>query len=183
VLVKWTAKYEVPGKDGPSVLGAETPKTLFPRGLLHSSVVAYVLTQKFSLGVPRNRLEQHIKDQGVEVDRSVMCRYVEEAGNTLGATIVHAMWQDALAKGCVISTDATSAMVQPEPGKGGPRQACKKGHFFTAVVDCDHVLFGYTEKHNQEFVHKLFGGFKGFLQSDASNVYDILEPVRRARTA
>lgn len=91
VLVKRTAKYEVPGKDGPTVLGVETPKTLFRRGILHSSVVAYIIMQKFSLGVPHYRLEQHIGDQGVELDRSTMCRYVEEAGNTLGATIVHAM--------------------------------------------------------------------------------------------
>jgi transposase len=175
VLVKRIAKYEVPGKDGPTVLGVETPKTLFRRGLLHSSVVAYILVQKFSLGVPHYRLEQHITDQGVQLDRSMMCRYVEEAGSTLGATIVHAMWQAALKEGCVISTDATSAMVQPEKSKDGQRQACKKGHFFTAVVDCDHVLFAYSEKHTQDFVKKLFGGFTGFLQSDASNVYDILD--------
>jgi transposase len=175
VLVKRVAKYEVPGKDGPTVLGCETPKTLFPRGLLHSSVVAYILAQKFSLGVPHYRLEQHIGVQGVELDRSIMCRYVEEAGGIFGATIVHAMWQDALGNGSVISTDATSALVQPEKSKDGQRQACKKGHFFTAVVDCDHVLFAYTEKHTQEFVKKLFGGFTGFLQCDASNVYDILD--------
>jgi len=175
VLVKRIAKYEVPGKDGPTVLGVETPKTLFRRGLLHSSVVAYILVQKFSLGVPHYRLEQHITDQGVQLDRSMMCRYVEEAGSTLGATVVHAMWQAALKDGCVISTDATSAMVQPEKSKDGQRQACKKGHFFTAVVDCDHVLFAYSEKHTQDFVKKLFGGFTGFLQSDASNVYDILD--------
>ena len=175
VLVKRIAKYEVPGKDGPTVLGVETPKTLFRRGLLHSSVVAYILVQKFSLGVPHYRLEQHITDQGVQLDRSMMCRYVEEAGSTLGATIVHAMWQAALKEGCVISTDATSAMVQPEKSKDRQRQACKKGHFFTAVVDCDHVLFAYSEKHTQDFVKKLFGGFTGFLQSDASNVYDILD--------
>jgi len=60
VLVKRTAKYEVPGKDRPTVLGVEVPETLFPRGLLHSSVVAYVLVQKFGLGVPHYRLEQHI---------------------------------------------------------------------------------------------------------------------------
>jgi len=168
-------KYEVPGKDGPTVLGVETPKTLFRCGLLHSSVVAYILVQKLSLGVPHYRLEQHIIDQGVQLDRSMMCRYVEEAGSTLGATIVHAMWQAALKEGCVISTDATSAMVQPEKSKDRQRQACKKGHFFTAVVDCDHVLFAYSEKHTQDFVKKLFGGFTGFLQSDASNVYDILD--------
>lgn len=33
VLVKRVAKYEVPGADGPTVLGVPLPKTLFPRGL------------------------------------------------------------------------------------------------------------------------------------------------------
>ena len=55
------------------------------------------------------------------------------------------------------------------------RQACKTGRFFTAVVDRESILLAYTEKHTQDFVKKLFGGFRGYLQSDASNVYDILE--------
>lgn len=175
VLVKRVAKYEVPGKDGPTVLGVPLPKTLFPRSLLHSSVVAYILVQKFGLGVPHYRLEQHIQDQGVPLDRGTMSRYVDEAGGALGASIVHAMWQDALTTAAVISTDATGAMIQPEKRADGQRQACKKGHFFTAVVDCDHVLFAYAERHTQAAVLKIFGEFKGFLQCDASNVYDILD--------
>lgn len=175
VLVKRTAKYEIAGKDGPTVLGVAVPKTLFPRGMLHSSVVAHILVQKFALGVPHYRLEQHLKDQGVELSRVTMCRYVEEAGNALGATIVHAMWRDAIENGSVISTDATSALIQPERSPEGQRQSCKKAHFFTAVVDTDYVLFAYAERHTQAFVKQLFGGFKGFLQCDAHNVYDILE--------
>ena len=175
VLVKRTAKYEVPGKDGPTVLGVDVPETLFPRGLLHTSVVAYILVQKFGLGVPHYRLEQHILDQGVELDRGMMSRYVDEAGGSLGATVVHAMWRDSIENAAVISTDATGALVQPEKRQDGQSQACKKGHFFTAVVDCDHVLFAYTEHHTQDAVRKLFGGFKGYLQSDASSVYDILD--------
>jgi hypothetical protein len=143
--------------------------------MLHSSVVAHIVVQKFSLGVPHYRLEQHLEDQGVDLGRGTMCRYVEEAGNALGATVVHAMWQDALANGSVISTDATSAMIQPVKSQDSKHQSCKKGHFFTAVVDADHVLFAYAEKHNQEFVKKLFHGFNGFLQCDAHNVYDVLE--------
>lgn len=175
VLVKRTAKYEVAGKDGPTVLGVEAPRTLFPRGMLHSSVVSHILVQKFGLGVPHYRLEQHLADQRVELSRVTMSRYVEEAGNALGATIVHAMWRDAIDNGSVISTDATSALIQPEKSPDGQRQACKKAHFFTAVVDTDSVLFAYAERHTQDFVKKLFGGFKGFLQCDAHNVYDILE--------
>lgn len=175
VLVKRVAKYEVPGKDGPTVLGVQQPRTLFPRGLLHSSVVAHILVQKFGLGVPHYRLEQHIEDQGVPIDRGMMCRYTDEAGGALGASIVHAMWGDAIANAAVISADATGGMIQPTKRQDGQRQACRKGHFFTAVVDCDHVLFAYTERHTQEAVRKLFGDFKGFFQSDASNVFDILE--------
>jgi len=175
VLVKRTAKYEVEGKDGPTVLGVEVPRTLFPRGMLHSSVVAHLMVQKFALGVPHYRLEQHLKDEGVELSRVTMSRYVEEAGNALGASIVHAMWRDAIENASVISTDATSALIQPEKSPEGQRQSCKKAHFFTAVVDTDSVLFAYAERHTQDFVKKLFGGFKGFLQCDAHNVYDILE--------
>ena len=175
VLLKRTAKYEVPSKDGTRVLGVATPKTLFPRGLLHPSAVAHIIVQKLGLGVPHHRFEQHQKSQLCQIDRSTMCRYSEEAGNALGATIVAAMWKDATSNASVISTDATSAMIQPAKDATGQRQACKKGHFFTAVVDCDSVLFAYTEKHNQEFVKKLFAGFTGYLQADASNVYDVLD--------
>lgn len=175
VLVKRTIKYEVTGPSGPTVVAAPQPEMLFRKGLLHSSVVAHLLVQKFALGVPHYRLEQHMQTETVSIDRSTMCRYAEEAGGALGSTIVHAMWQDALAHSCIISTDATSALIQPEKGDDGLRQACKKGHFFTAVADCDHVLFAYVERHTQDAVKALFKGFKGYLQCDASNVYDILE--------
>jgi transposase len=175
VLVKRTIKYEVPSASGPSVLAAPQPESLFPKGLLHTSAVAYLLVQKFALGVPHHRLEQHMETEEVRIDRSTMCRYAEQAGGALGATIVQAMWQDAITNGSIISTDATSAMIQPEKGSDGLRQACKKGHFFTAVSDCDHVLFAYVERHTQDAVKALFKGFKGYLQCDASNVYDILE--------
>lgn len=175
VLVKRIAKYEVDSPYGKSVVGVPVPPQLFRRGLLHTSAVAHLITQKFSLGVPHYRLEQHLRDQCVAIDRGMMCRYVEEAGGALGATIVQAMWDDALQNASIISTDATGALIQPEKPKKGQRQACKKGHFFTAVVDADAVLFAYAEKHTQVFVKELFGRFKGFLQSDASNVYDILD--------
>jgi transposase len=175
VLVKRIARYEVTGETGPTVVTVPTPETLFPRCLLHTSVVAHVITSKFALGVPHYRLEQDLKDQGVPLDRGLMSRYVEHAGNTLGATIVAAMWRDALAHGHVISTDATGALVQPAKSKDGRAQACKKGHFFTAVVDCDAILFAYAEQHTSDFVQQLFAGFGGYLQADASNVYDILE--------
>ena len=175
VLLRHQAKYEITIPSGTTVLGMEAPKTLFPRALLHSSAFAFLAVQKFALGVPHYRLEQHLCAQGESLDRGTMCRKMEELGHILGATIVHAMMRDAIENCCVLSTDATGAAIQPGAREGGTKRACKKGHFFTIVADCDHVLFAYTEKHTSEAVQKLFHGFHGFLQCDASSVYDILE--------
>jgi transposase len=176
VLVKRVAKYEVIENGAPTVVTVPSPKTLFPRALLHTSTVAHLMVSKFGLGVPHYRLERELADQGVPLDRGTMGRYVEHGGNTLGATIVQAMWADAVANALVISTDATGALVQPAKGADkGRAQACKKGHFFTAVADCDAVLFAYVEHHSSDAVKKLFGQFTGYLQADASNVYDVLE--------
>jgi transposase len=176
VLVKRTAKYEIaaPG-GGKTVLGVETPKTLFPRALLHTSAVAWLAVQKFALGVPHYRLEQHLACEAEPLDRGTMCRAMEELGSTLGATVVEAMLADARAHCGVLSTDATGAAIQPGARNGGPKQPCKKGHFFTIVADTDHVLFHYVERQTSDAVAELFKGFKGYLQADASSVYDILE--------
>jgi hypothetical protein len=103
-----------------------------------------------------------------------MSRYVEQAGNTFGATVINAMWQDAIKKAGVISTDATGAAIQPE-GSNQVKQACRKGHFFTAVVDDSAVLFHYVAEHTKQAVKSLFGDFRGFLQADAHHVYNVLE--------
>ena len=175
VLLKRMAKYEVPGDDGPRVTAVPAPVRLFPRALCHTSVFAWVVVEKFALGVPHHRLEQHLEAEAEPLDRGTMCRYAEEVGGTLGATIVHAMLEDARANCRVLSTDATGAAIQPGAKVNGVKQVCKKGHFFTIVADCDHVLYEFTSSHSSNFVQELFKGFKGFLQSDASSVYDILE--------
>jgi transposase len=174
VVVKRVAQYEVVADGEPTVVAAPPPETLFPKALLHTSTVAHVVTSKFGLGVPHYRLERDLLDQGMRLDRGLMSRYVEHAGNTLGATVVAAMWRDAIANGQLISTDATGALIQPTQAKDGKSLACKKGHFFTAVVDADAVLFAYVERHTSEAVKALFGEFRGLLQADASSVYEVL---------
>jgi transposase len=174
VVVKRVAQYEVTRDGGATVVPAPQPELVFPKALLHTSTVAHLLTSKFALGVPHYRLERDLLDQGMRLDRGLMSRYVEHAGNTLGATVVAAMWRDAIAHGQMISTDATGAAIQPTKAKDGKSLACKKGHFFTAVVDAHAVLFAYVERHTSEAVKALFGDFRGYLQADASAVYDIL---------
>ncbi len=175
VLVRRQAKYEVEVNDEKTILVTPAPQQLFPRTLGHSSLYAHIAIQKFALGVPHHRLEKHLEGQGEPLDRGTMGRWMEDLGNTLGATIVHAMFRDAIENCSVLSTDATGAAIQPEPNGKKQKRACRKGHFFTIVADARHVLFAYTNSHSQDFVAKLFHGFRGLIQSDASSVYDILD--------
>jgi transposase len=174
VIVKRLAKYKVAQESSATVLSAVSPKAVVSRGMLHTSLLAWLAVEKFSLGVPHYRLEKHLESEGVALDRSVMSRNMEEVGNALGATIVRSMLEHA--RTCnVLSTDATGAAIQPGPLDGGAKRPCKKGHFFTIVADRDHVLFEYASEHTSNVVASLFKGFCGFLQSDASSVYDILD--------
>ncbi|MBX3157658.1 MAG: transposase [Deltaproteobacteria bacterium] len=91
VVVKRVAQYEVVRDGAATVVPAPAPEMLFPKALLHTSTVAHLLTSKFALGVPHYRLERDLLDQGMRLDRGLMSRYVEHAGNTLGATVVAAM--------------------------------------------------------------------------------------------
>lgn len=176
VLVKRTARYEVDRQGEKSVVRVEPAHTLFPRSLCHTSVFAWLAVEKFGLGVPFYRLEQHLAAEEESLDRGTMCRYMEDLGTALRDTVVAAMFDDARANCRVLSTDATGAAIQPDQATpGGRKQACKKGHFFTIVADRDHVLYHYTPTHSSDAVRQLFKGFGGLLQSDASAVYDILE--------
>jgi hypothetical protein len=73
-----------------------------------------------------------------------MCRWLEEAGATVGATIVEAMRREALATAHCIATDATGVLVQPDPRPDKQSQPCRRAHFFMQIADADHVFFEYT---------------------------------------
>ena len=86
---------------------------------------------------------------GCSIDRGTMCGWVEDAGATCGATVVHAMRKEALSASFCIATDATGVLVQPIRTHEKVRQACKRGHYFVMVADSGHVLFEYTP--NRQF--------------------------------
>lgn len=160
-------------KTGAVIVTAPKPKELFERGLLAPSLIAHILVQKFRFGIPFHRLAEMLRAQGVRVDDSVMCRYAEDAGNTL-ACIVDVCVKEAKETAFCLSTDATGVCIQPEPAKNAPRRACRKGHFFVVLADQDHIFFEYQPRHTSAAVCEMFRGFDGYIQADAHCVYDAL---------
>jgi transposase len=113
-LVIARVKYQVTGNDGETAIDtAPMPPETFPRSLAAPSLLAHIIMLKYGQGMPLFRIEDGFARDGCPVDRGTMCRWVEDAGATCGATVVHAARQEALATAFCIATDATGVLVQP----------------------------------------------------------------------
>lgn len=163
-----------PRTAGAVIVTAPMPPRLLERSIATPSLIAHVASDKFCDGLPLHRQEDRFERLGVPIDRGTMCRWLEEAGATVGATIVEAMRQEALATAHCIATDATGVLVQPSRKPGDPPQPCRRAHFFVQIADADHVFFEYTPVETSEVVGELFKGYSGFVQADAKSVFDVL---------
>jgi transposase len=170
-----------PRTAGAVIVTAPMPPRLLERSIATPSLIAHVASDKFCDGLPLNRQEDRFERLGVPIDRGTMCRWLEEAGATVGATIVEAMRQEALATAHCIATDATGVLVQPSRRPGDLPQPCRRAHFFVQIADADHVFFEYTPVETSEVVSELFKGYSGFVQADAKSVFDVLYRPPKAR--
>jgi transposase len=163
-----------PRTAGAAIVTAPMPPRLIERSYATPSLLAHVASDKFCDGLPLHRQEDRFARLGVPIDRGTMCRWLEEVGAAVGATIVEAMRAEALATAHCIATDATGVLVQPTPRDDKLSQPCRRAHFFVQIADADAVFFEYTPVETSEVVSRLFAGYAGFVQADAKSVFDIL---------
>jgi transposase len=158
-------KFAVKGEPEQGVVIADTPGSAIRRGLAGPGLLAHVLVSKYADHLPLHRLEKMFERWGLHLSRSTLCGWVASCAEQLGY-IVEAMAKDALNAHC-IAIDATGVLVQA-------KDKCRRGHFWVLVADRDHVLFRFTPHHNQDGPKEFLRGYKGYVQADASNVYEKL---------
>jgi len=174
-LVIARVKYRTVTKGGePAVETTPMPAEAFPRSLAAPSMLARIISEKHLLGMPLYRIEDRDGRAGVPLDRGTMSRWLEDAGATAGATVLAAARLEAMTSAFCLSTDATGVAVQPIPRADGKRQPCRRGHYFVQIADRDHVFFEYAPRETSAVVGEMFKGFKGYVQADAKNVFDVL---------
>jgi transposase len=173
-LVVARVKYKVGGGDAATIATTEVPRELITRALAAPSLLAHIASDKLCDGLPLHRQEDRFARLGARIDRGTMSRWLEELGMAVGATVVTAMRDDALAHAFCIATDATGVLVQPIPTADKQRRSCHRGHYFVQLADRDHVFFEYKPKETSAAVGELFRGFSGYVQADAKSVYDAL---------
>ncbi len=181
-IVTARVKYRAMGAKGPEIETAAVPKEVIPRCLAAASTLAHIATNKFCDGLPLYRQQDILSRTGASIDRGTMARWMEQIGATFGATIIEAARKDALSNAFCIMTDATGFAVQPgrfddkndKKLDAKKRRPCRKGHYFVQIADRDHVFFEFKARHTSQNVRAMFKGFEGYVQADASSVYDAL---------
>lgn len=191
-LVVARAKYQVENSRAEQEEGAAPtrvattlmPEETFPRLLAAPSLLAHVIVDKACDGLPLHRQQERFLRDGVKLDRGTMCRWLEDTGNTLGATLVEAARKHFMATAFSFLTDATGVLVQPlKSDVKKKHQPCRRGHFFVQLADKDFAFFEYVPRETSVAVAELFKGFAGYIQADAKSVYDVLYPPPNAETA
>jgi len=158
----------------PTIVTAPLPPQILPRSVSTPALLAHVLTAKFCDGLPFHRQEDQLARIGAPLDRGTMCRWAEDVGATVGATVIEAMRDEALRTAFCISTDATGVLVQPIQGGDQARRGCRRAHFLVQIADADHVFFEYLPRETSAAIGELFRGFTGYVQADAKSTYDLL---------
>jgi transposase len=174
-IVVARVKYRIAGDSPETTIIATTPKPkeTFERSLAAPSLLARIIVDKYCDGLPLHRQEDRFARDGLRIDRGTMCRWTEDAGATVGATVIVAARENAMRTAFCVATDATGVAVQPLRGENR-RQPCRRGHYFVQIADRDHVFFEYTPKETSAAVGSMFKGFTGYIQADAKSVYDAL---------
>lgn len=149
-----------------TIVCAEPPHEIIPRGLPLPDLLAKVVVAKFADKLPLRRQEGIYARERIALSAATMCGWLE-AGHGLASPLVAAMDTHARLHAHFIGTDSTGVLVQAN-------QRCKRGHFWVLVADHDHVLFRYSKRCSSEEPKTFLQGFRGTVIADALAVYDAL---------
>jgi len=157
------------------VVQAPAPQRVIDRGLPGPGLLAHVITAKFADHTPLYRQSQIFAREGIELDRSILARWVGEAAALL-APVAEVLSRYVLATDKLHGDDTPIPVLAPGTGK------TKTGRFWTYVRDNrpagdskpPAVWFSYSPDRKGEHPQRHLAKFTGVLQADAFAGYNRL---------
>jgi transposase len=150
------------------VVQAPAPQRVIDRGLPGPSLLAHVITAKFADHTPLYRQSQIFAREGVELDRSILARWIGEAAALL-APVAEVLRRYVLDTEKLHGDDTPVPVLAPGTGK------TKTGRYWTYVRDnrpagdnaAAAVWFTYSPDRKGEHPQRHLAKFEGILQADA----------------
>ena len=179
ILLTRRPKYACRACEG-TVIQAPAPARLVEGGLPTEALVTQVLIAKHADHTPLYRQAEAMGRQGIKIHRSVLAGWVGMAAQEL-TPVYEAMRRQMLTSDLLFMDETTAPVLDPGRGR------TKKGYFWTQLRDprgwggdeplC--LLYTYAPGRGTVHARRLLEGFRGTIQVDGFNVYEILAAERQ----
>jgi hypothetical protein len=143
------------------------PKSLLPKSMASSSLLAYIITAKFVDHLPLYRQETMFKRINIELNRASMARWLIKVADQL--VPLYNLLQDKLLELDYVQMDETRTQVLKEKGK----KATSKSFIWVRHTPGERkiVLYDYAPTRSGAVPVELLAGFTGTLQVDGYDGY------------
>jgi transposase len=158
------------GGGTPVIVKAESPKALIPGSLASSSLVAHIISQKYSSGMPLYRIEKGFRYDGVVISRQTMANWAIKS-TQLYLILIYFALITCFKKETVGHSDGTHIQVLREPGRAPQAKSCVRVYRSSEYSERKIVLYEYTETKGSEHPKSFLEGFAGFLHTDGESGY------------
>jgi len=158
------------------IMTAPKPKRAIPGSMASSSLLAYIINQKFTQGLPLYRQEQEFSRQGINLSRQTLANWMIKSADVF--KVLYDRMHEELIKKDVLMGDETTVQVLHEPGKT-PTAKSYMWVYRTGKYEDPIVLYNYQPSRSGDHPETFLKGFKGFFQSDGYQGYNGLLDVIR----
>jgi transposase len=155
----------------PAVRIAPVPPAIIEGGIATAGLLATIVTAKFEDAVPLYRQEKQFARFGVELSRKTMADWMIAAASACSPLMV--MLGKRLRAGPILRMDETPLQVFGEEGRANTT----KSFMWVArggTAGAEVVFYHYDTSRGADAARELIGDFKGLLQTDGYDVYDVV---------
>jgi transposase len=164
-------------KNGVSVpfAKAKAPAALIPGSLASPSLVAHIVTQKYSNGMPLYRIEKGFSYDGVNISRQTMSNWVAQCSEMyLGP--IYELLKSHLLQESVLHADETAVQVLREPNRAAQTKSYEWVYRTGTCAKRQISIYDYKMTRAKEHPKAFLKDFKGFLHTDGYQAYHSLPP-------
>ena len=151
---------------------APPPTQIIPKSIATIALVVYIITSKFVESLPLYRQEKRFRRQGIILTRATMSNWLVKVA-ALCRILLPLMIQE-IRSGPLINADESSFQVMKEPN----RKNTSKSYIWVfrgGPEDRPVVVYHYEPTRSSQVVKDFLGGYRGYVQTDGYQGYNVLE--------
>lgn len=158
---------------------AAAPTPLLPHSLISATTLAWILYQKYQMGLPLNRLETDWFQLGFVISKSTMANWVIRCSEEWLTPIYNRIREEIL-KGAVLHMDETTIQCNKEPGKKPSSNSYMWVMCSGAEEQNQGLYFHYTRTRHGDHAKRLLAGYENYYVTDAYAGYNKVDNSKRA---